>query len=598
MQIVKGKRHFPGRKFNSVLDMLRHTAKEHGEKDAFIFLKNSRKEQINITFSKYIEDIEAFGTALCELNLDGKHIAIQGENRYEWAVAHTAIIATGGVSVPLDKILPLNETENLLERGDIEAYIFSPKHYCDAVKISEKNKIIKSYICMDSGEIGEGIEHCENINDMHELINAGGMALKKGNRKFLEIKTDPQSPACLIFTSGTSEKPLGVVLSQNNICSNVYGISGVLKTFPGARALSVLPLHHAFENTVGMYVIHYYGATVCFNDRIRYMGQNLVKWKINNIIGVPLLFEILYNRVNEALERKDKKKLIEKLVKISNGLRKVKIDLRRIFFRRILQGFGGELKTVVSGGAAIDPLIVKAFSDWGIEFYQGYGLTETSPVLTTCNSFSNVIGSVGPPIPGVEIAVDAKDGKPGGKGEILARGPNVMMGYYKDEEATAGVFTKSGWFKTGDVGFIDDKGCIHITGRIKSMIVLPSGKKCFPEEIESLLNRIEGVRESMVWGSENQRGGVDIVALIIPENIDKTSQEKSVSLQIAAEIKKINESVPSYKSVKYFFLTEEPIEKTPEFQIRREETKNKAEAKLKKGGISIKNAHMKNIDII
>jgi long-chain acyl-CoA synthetase len=603
MQVVQGKRYFEGRKFSTVIEMIRQTVEEHGDIDAYRFRRTPEGDVITRTYFQYLKDIEAFGTSLMQLGLAGKHIAVLGENRYEWAVAHTAIINGVGVSVPLDRLLPSNEVENLLERGDVAAYIFSPKFYQDALAISTRNQKIQHFICMDVTEIKESVTDDPRFIDMNTLIESGHKRIQEGDRSFLEAPIDTQALSSLLFTSGTTSMSKGVMLSQKNICSNIYSVSGVITIEAGSTSLSVLPLHHTFENNVGMYMMQYYAATICFADGLRYIAKNLSEWKINNIIAVPLLFENIYKKVQEALEQKGKTKLVNTMVKVSRASLKVGIDLRRKLFKQILSGFGGELKLAVSGAAAIDPKIARAFTDWGVAFYQGYGLTETAPVLSACNPFVNVIGSIGNPVSEVTLAIDTQETVPGAIGEILAKGPNVMMGYYKNPEATKEVMTDDGWFRTGDMGYFDARGCIHITGRIKSMIVLTNGKKCFPEEVEALLNDLPGIKESVVWGEKSARDTVDITAVIHIDREVISKETGSESDELIAHwlsewIKKVNDQMPFYKGIKYFVITETDFMKTTTLKIKRPEVEKWIHGKLDAANETMKGAHLRNIDKI
>lgn len=603
MQIVKGKRYFKGRKFATVIEMLRQTVEVHGDKDAYIFRKTPESEEIFITYKQYVKDIESLGTALLGMGLSGQHVAVLGENRYEWAIAHTAITNGVGVSVPLDKLLPANEVESLLLRGEAMAYIFSPKFYAETLDISSRNDKIKHFICMNAADIKGGMTTDPRFIDMNDLLAKGAKAVEAGDRSFIDARIDVNALSALLFTSGTTSMSKGVMLSQKNICANIYSVSGVIEIEAGSRSLSVLPLHHTFENSVGMYMMQYYAATVCFTDGLRFISKNLSEWKINNLIAVPLLFENIYNKVVEALEAKGKTKLVNTMIKVSRASLRVGIDIRRKLFAQILAGFGGELKLCVSGAAAIDPKIAQAFTDWGVSFYQGYGLTETAPVLTACNSFVNIIGSIGNPVSEVELAIDTEETEPGAIGEILAKGPNVMIGYYKNPEATAAVMTEDGWFRTGDMGYFDNKGCIHITGRIKSMIVLTNGKKCFPEEVEALINDIPGIKESVVWGENSSRDAVDIVAVLhidrekIPQEADPSDDSK-LTAWLSEKIKEVNSQMPAYKGVKYFIITENDFVKTTTLKIKRPEVIKTIHDKLQSANETMKGVHMKNIDKI
>ncbi len=601
MQIIKGKRYFEGRKFSTVIEMIRQTVEKNSQTDAYLFRRTPEGEVVNKTYQNYLDDIESFGTALIGLGLSGNHIAVLGENRYEWAIAHTAVTNGVGVSVPLDKLLPANEVENLLIRGEVKAYVFSPKFYADALVIATRNNDIEYFICMMPSEIDGGMTDDPRFLDMNDLLDKGRKALEDGDKSFIDAKIDTKAMSALLFTSGTTSMSKGVMLSQENICSDIYSVSGVIRIDAGSKTLSVLPLHHTFENSVGMYMMQYYGATICFTDGLRYISKNLAEWKINNILAVPLLFENVYHKVNESLISKGKKSLVDKMVKVSRASLKIGIDIRRKLFKQILAGFGGELKLAVSGAAAIDPKIAQAFTDWGVEFYQGYGLTETSPVLSACNPFVNVIGSIGNPVSEVELAIDTEETQPGAIGEILARGPNVMIGYYKNEQATAEVMSDDGWFRTGDMGYFDEKGCIHITGRIKSMIVLANGKKCFPEETESIINDIPGIKESVVWGEKSSREAVDIAGVI---RIDRDVVSKEVGSQdddaignwLNEKIKVVNSKMPSYKGIKYFVFTEEDFTKTTTMKIKRPAVEKKIHDKLDASEQTMRSVNMKNID--
>ncbi len=603
MQTVAGKRYFNGRAFATVIEMLRQTTEMYGDIDAYIFRRTPDGEEIHKKYREYLRDIEYLGTALLRLGLKGSHIAVLGENRYEWAIASMASINGVGVSVPIDKLLPANEVETLLIRGEADAYIFSPKFYRDAADIATRNKSIRHFICMSMADVTEPRTDDPRFIDMDDLLAEGKAAVEAGDRSFIDADIDTEAMSSLLFTSGTTSMSKGVMLSQRNICSNIYSVSGVIRILPGSRALSVLPLHHTFENSVGMCMMQYYGATVCFTDGLRYISKNLAEWKINTILAVPLLFENIYNKVSEVLESSGKKKLVDTMVKVSRASLRLGIDLRRKLFKQILHGFGGELDLAVSGAAAIDPKIAQAFTDWGVRFFQGYGLTETSPVLSACNEFVNVIGSIGNPVSEVELAIDTEEKEPGAIGEILAKGPNIMIGYYKNPEATAETMTPDGWFRTGDIGYLDKYGCIHVTGRIKSMIVLTNGKKVFPEELEAMLADIPGVSESVVWGESSSREAVDIVAVL---HIDRekiarhagASDDKAAAEWLSAKIREVNALVPNFKNIKYFVITEQDFVKTTTLKIKRNPVVDGIHAKLDKVGQTMKGMHTKNIDSI
>ncbi|MDD2459310.1 MAG: AMP-binding protein, partial [Eubacteriales bacterium] len=358
-----------------------------------------------------------------------------------------------------------------------------------------------------------------------------------------------------------------------NICADIKAVASVVKLWPGIRMLSVLPLHHTFENTCGLYIGLYYGAEIHESDGLRYIQKNLQDYHIEMIVGVPVLFENFYNKVQATLQKTGKDKLVRRLLPITQGLRKIGIDLRRILYKQILTAFGGSLQIGICGAAPIDPEIIRFFDAIGIHILQGYGLTETSPVAAGCNSKVFVPGTVGHPMGGTEIAVDSET--PGEPGEILVRGPIVMLGYYQDPAATAEVIDPEGWFHTGDIGRIDPAtGCLSITGRLKSMIVLKSGKKVFPEEIEYLLGQDKLIKESLVWG-EDDEGDVVVAAKVVldrdvlKEKLGQDVSEHQIRAHLDQLIREINSRLPSFKGIRQYVFSFQDMVKTTTLKIKR-----------------------------
>jgi long-chain acyl-CoA synthetase len=349
-----------------------------------------------------------------------------------------------------------------------------------------------------------------------------------------------------------------------------------------------------------MYMMQAYGCCICFTDGLRYISQNLKEWKINIILAVPLLFENIYHQVQKTLQKSGKKELVDKLRGVTRFLRKIGIDLRAKLFHQILDALGGGLNLCVCGAAAIDKEIVSFFNDIGIEFLCGYGLTETSPVISACNQHVNVYGSVGNPLAGIEVAIDTDSSEPGAFGEILSRSDSVMLGYYKNPEATAEVMAADGWFRTGDIGCLDKRGCIYITGRLKSMIVLTNGKKAFPEEIEFLVSHIPGIKESIVWGDSTSHDIVDICAKLVvnPDDLPTgiTGDMEATARYFSEQLKLINQQMPVYKAIKYFVLSEQDLIKTTTLKVRRPQENEKIHKRLAELGLSMKTANGKSID--
>ncbi|MBP7401908.1 MAG: AMP-binding protein [Clostridia bacterium] len=597
MQTFKGIERFHGRiRLPDLKQHLRYAADKFGDMDAYIFRRVPKGEVYTRSYRRLLADVEAFGTQLLAMGLHGNHIVIVGANSYEWVVAHHAVVGGTGVSVPLDRQLPESEVINLTRRGEAAAFIFHPKHLDIAAAAARALPGVRHFICMDPERLEGAMPDDPRFCGMDSLIREGYARIASGDRSFLDAVIDPEAMCSLLFTSGTTANSKGVMLNHRNICANVYSSVRVLEILPGDRYLSILPLHHTFENTVGVYIMTYYGATICFTDGLRYLTDNLKEWKINIMLGVPLLFENIYRQIGKTLEKSGKAKLVKTMLKLTGVLRKTGIDIRRKVFHQIHEALGGGIKLCVSGAAALDEEVVRFFDGIGIDFFCGYGLTETSPVACCGNKFVNAFGSVGQPIPDVEIAIDTQETEPGAQafGEILIKGPNIMLGYFQNPEDTAEALGADGWFRSGDIGYLDRKGCLHITGRKKSMIVLTNGKKAFPEEIEFLLDRIPGVSESIVWGDQSSREAVDICAKLVIRREDLPAgagdTDEALADWAAAEIREINKRMPAYKSVKYFLLTEEDLVKTTTLKIRRPQEMEKIHAWLDEKGLTMKTA--------
>ncbi len=604
MQTVKGKRYFQGRRFDTLIQMLRQSVELWGDKDAYMFRRSPDGPVESRTYRRFLTDIEALGTGLVDLGLQGSRIAVIGENRYEWAVSHSAVVNGVGVSVPLDRMLPENEVANLLVRGDAEAILYAPSFHDMMLSIAQQNQRIRFFLCMDGSAVADRLPEADGrFGSFQDVLSAGAVSLAGGNRAFVDATIDPDVMCALLFTSGTTAMSKGVMQSQRNVCSNVYSVSGVILIEPGERALSVLPLHHTFENTVGMNMMLYYGVCICFTDGLRYFAKNLAEWKIQILLAVPLLYENIYHKLMDGIKKSGKEKLVGILRKVTRFLRIFGIDVRRKIFHSVLEGLGGNMRLCVSGAAPIDARIIRALDDFGILFLQGYGLTETSPVATACNEKVNILGSIGHPVSEVEVAIDTDSDEPGAIGEILVRGPNVMLGYYENPEASAEVLMPDGWLRTGDMGCFDKHGCIYVTGRIKSMIVMANGKKAFPEEIEALLNRIEGVKESLAWGEKDATGGIDICARLVvdAEKLAVLAASEDGKVQIDwlwEQVRGVNAEMPGYRSIKYLLVGTKDLIKTTTLKIKRPSEAERMKKLLATHGLTVRALSGKNIDAL
>ena len=547
-------------------DMLKKTEKLYGDRPGYKIKLGEGKYQ-TFTHKEIRNMINYLGTALISLGLKDKRIAVIGENRYEWELAYLSIVCGTGVVVPLDRSLPDNELEELIERSEVEAIFYSKKYEetIKTIRFSEKNKL-KHLISMDI------TEHEEGIYSEKELIEKGKKLVEEGNREFLDAKINPEEMNIMLFTSGTTSKSKVVALSHKNLVSNVMDFASVLTVDYTDRILSFLPLHHVFECTVGMLYSLYIGAQRSFCDGIRHIIENLNEYEITFASFVPAIYESMYKTILKNLEKQGKLEAVKKLMEENRN--KTMAEKKQIF-KDIHNIFGGNIKLFVSGAAALDKEVEFAFRDWGINLCQGYGLTETSPVIGVETDENFRVGSIGKALPHIQARID--DANDEGMGELTVKGPNVMLGYYQDEEATKEVMEKDGWFHTGDLAKIDEDGYIFICGRKKSVIVLKNGKNIFPEEMEALVNKIEGVKESFIFGKRQSEDKEDIkinVKIVFDRDVMKeaykTQTDEEIKKVLSDKIKEINKIMPKYKAIRGMIITEEPLIKTTTNKIKRQ----------------------------
>ncbi len=588
---VKGLGYYEISPVANIKELLKTSIETFGDKTAFIY--KSGADTITKSYKSFGAEVASVGTALHKLGLKDKRIAVIGENRYEWAVSFFSIACGTGVVVPLDKHLPEIEIEKLIIRGEVDAIFYSSHFDAQMRSLSERMKTIKYFICMD--DIGE--DYPSSFTTIERLIAQGESLLKNGDRSFTDAFVDSERLSVLLFTSGTTSMSKGVMLNQRNICSDVSAVSSVIKVLPNDVHLSILPLHHTFELSIGMLFMIKNGVCIAYSEGIKHIAKNLKEFNVTILVVVPAILEAMYKKMKDGIKKSGKEKQVAVLAKISKGLNSIKIDLRRKFFKRILEQLGPGLRLAVSGAAPIDKEIIEGFDMLGLKVIQGYGLTETSPVVAANNDFYNKAGTVGQPLYGIEVAIYNPDEN--GMGEIITRGRNVMMGYYHDEVGTKEAIDEEGWFHTGDLGYIDDEGFITITGRAKSMIVLTNGKKAFPEEYEILLNNIEGIKESFVWGNEAPDGDIQVCAkLILNEAVLKDKygrlpSESELADIMQQEIKRINKDIPQYKIIRYFIMSYDELIKTTTLKIKRPVEHKKVMEVLDKAGLNMRKANGK-----
>lgn len=568
LYLEKKKKFHKPRKITDLKDMLKQTYELYPNEPAYVY-KTDKPGVLRYTYYKdFIDDINALGTELIEMGLKDKKIAVISENREEWGKAYLATVCGTGVIVPLDKLLPANELESLIVRSGVEA-IFYSKAYDDVMAdIKKRNTTdLRYYISMDLDKRKNG------IFSQNELIKKGKKLIEGGDKRFIDAKIDPDVMSIMLFTSGTTAMSKAVMLSHKNIVSNLMDIYSVIKLTKEDRFLSILPMHHTFECTVGFLYSIYVGCSTAYCEGLRHILDNLNDFHITCMIAVPALYNVMYKKTMKTIEKKGKLPEVERGIKIANLVSKTGIDIRRKLFKEIIDNFGGKLRLLVNGGAALDKDTEEGFNNIGIKIYQGYGLTETSPVISTCNDFGQRTGSIGMVVPSVRVKLLNKNDE--GTGEIAAKGPSIMLGYYNNEEANKEVFEK-GWFKTGDLGHFDKDGYLFLEGRKKSVIVLKNGKNVYPEEIENVINRIPGVKESFVFGmpEDGDETNLRLECEIVYDKdavkeIYKLTKEDEIKAKFEDEIKEINKQMPNYKFVKDVYITTEPLIKTTTLKIKR-----------------------------
>ena len=550
-------------------DMLKKSGEKYGDKIAYKIKKDNQYK--TYTHKQIRQMINCLGTRLIDLGLKDKRIAVIGENRYEWEVAYLSIVCGTGIVVPLDKSLPQNELEKVIERSEVEAIFFSDK-YMESLKTIVGRGIgkIKTLISMDLEH------HTEGIYSQKELIKEGKKLIDEGDTNFIDAVIDNEKMSIMLFTSGTTSDSKIVALSHKNLVSNLMDIASVLDINSNDVFLSFLPLHHVFECTVGFLFSLYVGAQTVFADGIRYIVENLREYKVSVMASVPAIYERIFKIIRREISKSDN---LEEILENEEKYKNSSMEEKKKVFRNIHDMLGGNIKLLISGAASLDKEIEEKYRKLGLNLVQGYGLTETSPVIGIGNKKYYKVGSIGKTVPSVEAKVI--DCNKEEIGELIVKGPNIMIGYYKNKEATKKAIV-DGWFYTGDLAKIDDEGYIFICGRKKNVIVLKNGKNIYPEEMENLINKIEGVEESFVYGRplSDDRENIKIYAKIvydeeIVKNAYKVKNKKEIHDEIAKKIREINSLMPKYKAIRGFSLTKEPLIKTTTNKLKRQQNLEK-----------------------
>ena len=547
---------------------------EFGDGPAFkVKIKNNKnvKEYRTINNSKFISDYKALGTFMYKMGLKGKSVAIVSENRYEWCVSYAAVTCGLGVVVPLDRSLKFEELEAAIIRSEVEAVVYSKKYAQDVKKI-RKNKDckLKYLINMD--------EEKSNRKELsfYESIDKGNEFLEKGYNSYIKSEINPKAMSILLFTSATTGNSKLVALNQEAICNNVGATDAVFDLTRNDVILSFLPLNHVFEATVGFLYAYYAGTLIAYSDGIKHLAENMKEYKVTCMISVPLLYGGIQTAVLRNIKKRGKEKSFKVGLHMASLLNKVGFDKRKEIFRDLHNSLGGSVRLLISGGAELSKDLQKWYNNVGLFLGQGYGATETGPIISAEYGQNVRYGSVGRVFPGVKVKIDEPNKT--GEGEILVKTKSLMMGYYNNLEATKEAIDEDGWFRTGDLGRVDSDGFLYVTGRKKTVIVLKNGKNVYPDEIEYSLNEIKGVQESMVFGMPNKDDPADLrlSAKIVydAEEFPKKTEEEIKKI-LWNEVKKVNKKHSTYKYVKEIYLSKEPLIRTTTRKIKRYEEMKK-----------------------
>jgi len=524
--------------------MTENVAEKYPDRIAFSYKINpSDKETVHKTYAETRERIRDMGTGLVAAGCREAHVAIIGESSYDWVCSYFALMSIGAVTVPLDKELPAEELTDICKVAECSVVLYSAAIEKKMLYMKEHLEGVKTWICI--GNTAPTVT--DGITMLDDIVADGAKRFAEGDNTYYDYEIDVNKLATIVFTSGTTGKGKGVMLTTHNIVSDMT--QGMYNFAITERTMNVLPPHHTFGSTVN-FVGHYaQGCQICISSGIRYILGELQEYKPTHLVLVPLFVETFYKRIWAAAEKQGKDKMLRKLMKASNGMRKVGLDLRRTLFKSVTKAFGGELRMIICGGAALNQDIIDTFDAIGITILNGYGITECAPLISCNRNECRKQGSVGVPIIGGEVKI--LDPDENGEGEIAYKGPNVMMGYYKEPEATAAVFTEDGYFKTGDLGRLDEDGWVYITGRLKNLIILSNGKNVYPEEIECEISRIPGVNEVIVYAGESQKKDVEVIVAEIYPDTEKLETMGVADIQkyFEEEVRKVNTRTVSYKAV-------------------------------------------------
>ena len=547
--------------YKNVKEIIKDAVSKYPDCVAFT-IKNKNGKNVSykkITYKELNEDINAFGTAFLSIGLKGKRVAIIGKNRYEWILSYVTILNGVGIAIPLDKGLPEQEIITSLQRSKADVIIFEENMADLMKKIKDENTTnLKTFILMDN------IEKYDFLN-IPKLIEKGKEEVKKGNKEYIDAEIDNNKMSVILFTSGTTSLAKAVMISHRNIASNVAALRYEQPFCSTDTNIAFLPFHHMYGSTCILLMISA-GVNNVFCDGLRHIQENLKEYKVSVFVCVPLILEAMHKKIMNTIDKTGQRKKFEFGKKLSQALLKVGIDIRRNIFKTVLDELGGEVRAVISGAAALNKQVAEDFNAFGIYTVEGYGLTETAPVVAGENIHTMGHNSVGKPLCNVEVKIE--DPNEEGIGEIAVKGPNVMLGYYENEEDTKAVL-KDGWFYTGDLGYYNKKGYLCIAGRQKSVIVLKNGKNIYPEEIETLINTLPYVEESMVFGYPKGDDLIISAKIVYNKEYFKNISKEDIEERVWKDVKNINQDLTIFKHIKKIIVTDEPMIKTTTAKVKR-----------------------------
>lgn len=568
-------RYVKTRAISNIREMFKTSAEMFPDNNAFMQKFDPKGKFQKITYRHALDDMNGLGASLKDLGLLGKRVALVGPNSYQWAISYLATVSGLGIIVPLDKELDPKDLEELIKTAGAEAIIYSGKFDKAFSEMKEKDSCpIKILINMDAEK------HPDKANDKYswwELVSEGRNKILKGKTSYLNLPIDNEAMSVLLFTSGTSGSIKGVMLSHKNIVTDLMMSSTVIQQRPDDIFFSVLPVHHTYECTGGFLMALYHGSCIAYCQGLKYIVKNMKEVRPTVMLTVPAILESVQRRIIKNVEKRVKTSYFMAGLKISMKARKVGIELSDKLFGEVKESLGGRLRVTICGGAPVDPGTLRFMRSLGILAVQGYGLTETSPMVALNPEFKMRDDSAGLILPNMEVKVENPDED--GNGELCFKGDNVMIGYYQDEESTDEVI-KDGWFYSGDLGYVDKKGFIYLTGRKKNVIIAKNGKNVFPEEIEQLLKEIRFIEESMVWGENSTKDTIIVATLLLNEEeieyelgVDYTQEE--VEELLWNDIDVINKRLPAYKKIVRIHIRKEPFIKTTTNKIKRFLDENK-----------------------